>query len=306
MGTLKMPNVELPKDIIAATRPKPSDVPGVLARLKAIQSTFQEDPLAGAPEPSDLKTVLSDLKKQPRHDGVVCFNHLYRVITAEISKKIAQGDFFHNDDFLTQFDVIFADRYLDAIRRYADPAGYGPAPACWSVLFEYREDRQISPMQFAISGVACHVLFDLPIAVVQVCKDMGESLDGRTHYDFQKINRIFQEKIPKLRKYFEAPSERMIDRSIVKRLANHICDLIVIQSRDLAWQHAKELWGVWDPVGNDKFTKKKSDLDNCASYIVRAILWTPLCVLDMETILNAPLLFLRQSVGRLKGVFERC
>lgn len=299
-----MPNVELPKDIVAATCPEPSDVPGVLERLRAIQSTFRDDPLANAPDPADLKTALSDLK-EGRHDGVVCFNHLYRVITAEINKKITQGGFFHNNNFLTQFDVIFADRYLDAIRRCADPAKYGPAPACWSIFFDYSEDRRISPMQFAISGVACHVLFDLPIAVVQVCKNMDESLDHDTHCDFQKVNRIFREKIPKLREYFEDPSERRFDRSTVKRLANHICDFIVVQSRDQAWQHAKELWGVWDPVGNDKLAKKENDLDNFASYVVRTILWAPLCGLDAETILNAPLVSLRQTVVTLKGAFER-
>jgi Family of unknown function (DUF5995) len=294
-----MPNVPLPKGIDeVAVPPKPATVVGVLERLKAIQGTFREEPLANAPEPADLETALSDLKKDGR-DGVVCFNHLYRVITAEINREIMRGRFFHDNNFLTQFDVIFADRYLDAIRRYTDPAKYGPAPECWRILFEYRKDREISPMQFAICGVTCHVFFDLPIAVVQVCKEMGESLDDGTLCDFLKINDIFHKKIPKLREHFEDEFERRFDRSIVKLFANHVCDFIVVQSRDLAWQHAKELWGVWAPPGNDKLTKKKTDLDNCASYIVRGILWTPRAA--TETILNTPLLLLRAGLVTLAG-----
>jgi hypothetical protein len=299
-----MPHVPLPEGIDKlAVPPEPPNVDGVLERLKAIQETFHGEPLANAPEPADLEAAIADLKKRGR-DGVACFNHLYRVITAEINKKITQGGCFHDNNFLTQFDVLFADRYLDAIRRYADPVEYGPAPACWRVLFEYRKDREISPMQFAICGVACHVLFDLPIAVVQVCKKMGISLDDDTHDDFQKVNYIFHEKIPKLRKHFEDQSEREFDRSIVKRLANHVCDFIVVQSRDLAWQHANELWEVWDPPDNDKLTKKKENLDNYTSYIVRGILWTPLAA--KETILNTPPLLLRAGLvtlaERLKGV----
>ena len=277
-----MPDVPLPAGIDEiAIPPDPADVPGVLERLRAIQRTFRE-PLATA-DPADFKGALADLKKDGR-DGVVCFNHLYRVITAEINKEIHNGGFFHDNKFLTQFDVIFADRYLDAIRRYTDPAKYGPPPECWRILFKYREDREISPMQFAICGITCHVWMDLPFAVVQACKAMGESLDEYTHRDFQKINYIFHKKIPALRAYFEDPFERRFDRSIVKRLANNVCDFIVVQSRDLAWHHANELWAAWDPPNNDELARKKNDLDNQASHIVRIVLWAPL---DAKTILAA-------------------
>ena len=280
-----MPDAPLPPGIDkVAVPPDPPDVTGVLERLKAIQRTFRE-PLATA-EPTDLKQALADLKEQ-RSDGVVCFNHLYRVITAEINKEIKGGRFFRNNKFLTQFDVIFAERYLDAIRRYTDPAKYGPAPECWRTVFKYREDQEISPMQFAICGIACHVWMDLPIAVVQVCKNMDESLDDYTRCDYQKINEIFHKKIPALRKHFEDQAERKLDRSIVRRLANHVCDFIVIESRDLAWQHAKELWETWDHPNGDELTKKKNELDTQASHIVRIVLWTPQ---DAKTILAVPFL----------------
>jgi hypothetical protein len=285
-----MPSVPLPEGIDKAVAPPgPSTVPGVLERLEAIQATFrgEGESLWNAPQRADLKAAISDLT-DTHHDGVVCFNHLYRVITADINEKIQGGRFFRNNDFLTQFDVIFADRYLDAIRRYANPAKYGSAPACWRLLFEYREDRNIHPMQFAICGVACHVLFDLPIATVQACKNMCMSLDDDTHVDFQKINTIFNEKIPELRKHYEDKSERALDRSIVKRMANRVCDSIVLLSRDLAWQHAKELWQMWDPPGNGKSKRNMDDLDNRTSYIARIILWAPLYALDAKTILNAP------------------
>ena len=294
-----MSGVPLPQGIDeVAVPPVPPTVPGVLQRLEAIQATFTEEPLANAPQPADIKAAISDLKQSGR-DGVVCFNHLYRVITADINEKILQGRFFHDNDFLTQFDVIFADRYLEAIRRYANPAKYGPAPACWRILFEYREHRDIHPMQFAICGIACHVMFDLPIAVVQVCKNMRRSLDDDTHEDFQKVNTIFHEKIPELRRHYEDRSERAFDRSIVRHIANRVCDSIVVLSRDLAWQHAKGLWQVWDPPDNDKLTWNTDDLDNRTSYIARGVLWDPLYALAARPIVNVPPLFIRGGLDIL-------
>jgi len=293
-----MPSVPLPEGIErVAIPPDPPTVPGVLQRLKAIQRTFREEPLADAPERADLETALADVRKAGRtSDGVVCFNHLYRVITADISKKITQGVFFRDNDFLTQFDVIFADRYLDAIRRYSDPEKYGLPPACWRILFENRKDQEISPMQFAICGVTCHVWLDLPIAVVQVCKEMGKSLDEHTHSDFQKVNDIFHEKIPKLRRHFEDQYEREFDRSFIKRLANHVCDFILVQSRDLAWQHATELWDVRETPGNNGLTTKENDLDSRAAEIVQGILWTPLVTSDLRAALAVLLALLRTGL----------
>jgi hypothetical protein len=278
-----MPDVKLPDKIKEATCPEPDDVPGVLARLRAIQEVLrEEDPRAEevndpSGKPEDLDKDLSELKKL--HDGLACFNHLYRVITADINNKITEdktkteGRFFHNDVFLTEFDVVFAKRYLEAIRNYADnPSADGATPKCWRLLFENRQDRDISRMQFAIHGVTCHVWMDLPAAVVEVCKETGRELDPDTHTDFQKVNEIFHEKIPALRKHFEGNIEREIDRSVVRHFANHLCNYTVIVSRDLAWHHAWGLWKVWDPAENDEFRKKVNHLDNFAAHMGRGVL----------------------------------
>ena len=276
-----MPSAKLPDGIIEATHPDPTNVPEVLERLKAIQETLDkatrealdDEEIAADADPADFNTALAYLAK--RQDGLACFNYLYRVITAEINNKINQGNFFHNNEFLTKFDVAFAKRYLGAIREYAAD-GSGPVPACWRVLFENRENSEINPMQFAVCGVVCHVWFDLPIALVSVVKEMKKSpdthiksLDTRVHDDFQEVNLIFYKKIPKLRRHFEDTSERALDHSIIKRLANHLCDFTVLWARDIAWRHGMELWEVWDSPG---LGAKENDLDKRASYISRGTL----------------------------------
>jgi Family of unknown function (DUF5995) len=269
-----MPFVPLPEGIKEATYPEPKDVPGVLERLKEIQHVFCQDPLEAAEEPtgqpSDLEAALSDLEKI--HDGVACFNHLYKVITAEINNRINEGNFFHNNKFLINFDVVFAKRYLEAIRKYAVPATAGATPRCWRILFENRKNQKIQPLQFAMLGVACHVCVDLPVAVVEVCKDMNRSLDIDTHCDFLKVNEIFYEKIPHLRHHYETKSERNFDRKMVRHYANNVCDFAVREGRDLAWKSAEELWKVWEPAGNSRLKCAENGLDRVTAIIGRAIL----------------------------------
>jgi len=115
-----MANVPLPEGLRAvAVPPEHPTAADVLVRLKAIQGVFR-DPPPDVAEPTgrsaDLDMALSNLTKV--HDGVACFNHLYKVITAEINNKINEGGFFHDNEFVNQFDAVFADRYFDAMQRY--------------------------------------------------------------------------------------------------------------------------------------------------------------------------------------------
>src|SRR5215469_4268860 len=132
-----MPDSGLPDGIIEATDSEPKNVLDVLVRLKAIQETLDKVPREALAEPVDLNAALAYLAKG--QDGVACFNYLYMVITAEIYNKINQGNFFQDNEFLIQFDVAFAKRYLAAIRKYADPATRQSTPACWQALFENRQ-----------------------------------------------------------------------------------------------------------------------------------------------------------------------
>jgi len=276
-----MPDDILPHDIIEATNPDLADVPQVLERLKAIQDILDKElrdrlgeEIADPADHVDLDAAFASMAK--RTDGLACFNYLYRVITAEINVKIEDENFFHDNDFLTKFDVAFAQRYLGAIRKYTDQHEYGTAPACWRVLFENRENPKISPMQFAIAGVTCHVWLDLPIALVNVCKETKKTLDVGVHDDFQEVNIIFYEKIPKLRRHFENTSERELDHSIIKRLTNHMCDFTVMWARDRAWRHGMKLWDEWgpgdEPKDEEKVAETEKELDNHAAFMVRATL----------------------------------
>jgi Family of unknown function (DUF5995) len=127
-----MAYVPLPEGICdVAVPPQTPTAADVLARLKMIQGLFHADPLAYVDDSSarlaDLDSALADLRKG--QDGVACFNYLYMVITADIKKKIEEGGFFRDNDFINKFDAFFGDRYISALQKYAGCSTSGPAPA---------------------------------------------------------------------------------------------------------------------------------------------------------------------------------
>src|SRR5437016_3169131 len=63
--------------------------------------------------------------------GVGYFSHLYLKITKRIGKHIQKRDFFVDDDYLKRLDVLFANRYFDALRAWATG---GAVPKAWQVL----------------------------------------------------------------------------------------------------------------------------------------------------------------------------
>lgn len=201
----------------------PQTVPDVLARLRAIQATADATP--------------------PLHDkdGVASFNHLYTVITTDVLQKLQARDFFADNDWLAELDVQFARRYLAAFEAY----GTDRAPKSWRVLFEDRGIEAVSPLQFALAGVNAHVNFDLAFAVVATCEARRVELGaGSQRDDYQRVNRIFADHMSDLRHHFEGRIERDLDTSFIARIENHVDDLCVIGTRDLAWEVAERVWVV--------------------------------------------------------------
>jgi Family of unknown function (DUF5995) len=205
-------------------RSSPSTLPEVIACLDAIQAQAVE------------------VDNRGEHDGLACFNYLYRRITEEVLREVEAG-MFQDNTFLVALDVEFARRYLHAIALYGvDPRS---APRSWQVLLDARSNPHIAPMQFAVTGVNAHVNFDLPFALVAACEAIGSPLGSDTQrQDYQRINQIFAGQMAALRHHFEDADERAIDREAVSTVNNDVDDLAVVLSRDAAWHRAKHLWSV--------------------------------------------------------------
>jgi hypothetical protein len=206
------------------TGPPVGSIEEVIDRLEQIQS------YAEAHEP------------RGQHDGVACFSYLYHRITKRVLEGIDSGR-FDDCQFVNLLDVVFANRYLAALR--ASVLSPDDVPDAWSVLFQRRSHRHVTGLQFAAAGVNAHVNFDLAVAVADTCTQLGAAPDrGAKHQSYQEINAIFAEEMQSLREHFESTWERLIDRIVLGRVVNKIDDWIVIATRDVAWENAEILWNI--------------------------------------------------------------
>jgi hypothetical protein len=230
--------------------PLATTVPEVLARLEEIHS------YAEANEP------------RGQHDGVACFTFLYHAITLRVWEGVKAGR-FADPVFISALDVVFANRYLAALR--AEVLTRPAVPTAWAVLFDRREDPHVTQLQFAACGVNAHVNFDLPVAVADTCTRLGSAPGtGGKHDSYQEINRIFAEEMHFLRERFESTWERLIDRGALAKVLNKMDDWTVVADRDAAWQAAEHIWELRQRrQSEDPFVHH---LDDVAGALGRAIL----------------------------------
>lgn len=230
--------------------PPATSVPEVIDRLEEIEAYAEANEVRG------------------QHDGVACFAFLYHTITLRVWEGIASGR-FSDPQFIATLDVIFANRFLAALR--AGALAPGAVPHAWAVLLDRRADPHITQIQFAACGVNAHVNFDLPIAVADACTALGSPPEtGAKHESYQEINRIFAEEMEALRQHFEATWQRLVDRGALARVLDKINDWTVIADRDAAWESAEHLWALRQRHQNeDPFVHH---LDDVAGALGRAVL----------------------------------
>ncbi|GAC1363754.1 MAG: DUF5995 family protein [Actinomycetota bacterium] len=212
----------------------------------AMPSPYTEHPVSTVPEViarlEHIQVYAEGHEARGQHDGVACFTFLYHRITTRVWENINAGR-FKNPEFVAALDVVFANRYLSALR--ASVLRPDVVPAAWAPLIARRSSSHITRLQFAAAGVNAHVNFDLAVAVADTCTELRSApCTGAKHASYQEINRIFAEEMQSLREHFESTWERLIDRIVLARVLNKIDDWIVVVTRDVAWEAAEHLWDL--------------------------------------------------------------
>jgi hypothetical protein len=200
-------------------------------------------------------------------DGIACFTHLYRTITANVLLWLEEGR-FQNSEFLAMLDLEFAGRYFQALRCYAFDRP--STPMCWRVLFDNRSRDRISRLHFAAAGVNAHINFDLALALISTCERLGVELGGPGQRDdYLSVNQIFAANTLDLRDSFETTEDSALTDAVEK----FFDDFCIIFTRQVAWDDAVRLW----PHRRDavRTAAQTRLLDDRASVLGRAMLVNP-------------------------------
>ena len=137
---------------------------------------------------------------------------------------------------MERFDVIFANRYLDALdcwRNSGEPSG------CWATTFQATGSHWPLVIQHLLLGMNAHINLDLGIAAAETCP--GAQLP-ELKSDFDEINRVLHEMVDDVQQRIALVSPWMgiLDR-IGGRGDEAIVNFSLIKARDAAWAFAERL-----------------------------------------------------------------
>jgi hypothetical protein len=200
--------------------------------------------------------------------GITHFSDLYLTITRTIDGHIRSKGFFADDEYLARLDVVFANRYFDALRAWA---GGATPPGCWKLLFDLPVDGEVTALQLAGGGVNAHINLDLAVAVVDTGREMGDAgLDVREG-DYTKVNDVFAEDMAGLLR--RLLDERSASGGQTDRLEylGELMTRIVARSRLHAWHDAGKLWPL--ARGSQEWAAREDLLDEWACRLSSVVLF---------------------------------
>ena len=206
-----------------------------------------------------LRLVLDGL---PPQDGVAVFGGVYLTVTEAVRDHLDRGDLFHSPTEVAALDVLFANRFLDALTAPR-------APACWRPLLEFRLHPDVLPVQFALCGMNAHIEHDLPLAVVDACTALGcapEQLAG----DFHRVNDVLAAVEEQVRDRLMPAAEEL---DLAEPLLHLLSSWSIDRARDAAWASAVSLWELRALPGPSGLVA--AALDDATGLVCRCLL-TPL------------------------------
>jgi hypothetical protein len=203
--------------VVPAPGPPATTIDEVLARMQSIDSLL------------------------PATDGVACFNRMYQEVTEAVKSSVQQGS-FADSTWVSRLDVVFANLYFAAIDGMSGPPG--EVPAAWEPLIAARVKPGLEPIQFALAGMNVHINYDLPLAVIATCAELGTGpTNGSHHTDYQKVDTLLDAAEQSIRESFEPANLRDVDRHVAA-VIDLVANWSLTSARDVAWDTSVGLWEV--------------------------------------------------------------
>ena len=180
-----------------------------------------------------LDEVVGRARRDRSRNGY--FAALYRKVTVSVRDGIRAGR-FEDGERLERLDVIFANRYLEAVA--AAERGERPTRS-WQVSFTAASGWWPIVLQHLLLGMNAHINLDLGIAAARTAP--GGELAGLEN-DFNRINDVLAELTGGVKEELAAvwPRLRRLDRK-AGRVDDRVIQFSITKARDHAWKLAQRL-----------------------------------------------------------------
>lgn len=215
-------------------------VTSVTAALNGHRTLPTVDPPSG--QPTSIAQVIEEMRllgaAMPAEDGVADFHRMYLHVT-ELVGAAAEARSFQDAAFMERLDCVFAGLYLDACR-----ASDQSRSSAWQPLFALRAQADTASLQYALAGMNAHINFDLGLALVRTCRQLGRTLDSPgVRADFLAINALLAGAVQEVRESYLAGAALHIDRA-ASPVLNIVGGWSIEAARDAAWLSASVQWAL--------------------------------------------------------------
>jgi hypothetical protein len=168
------------------------------------------------------------------------FACVYRAVTARVRDGIDEG-LFDDGERMEQFDVVFAQRWLDAVD--ADRRGL-PVTASWRTTFDAVE-HPLLVLQHVLLGMNAHINLDLGIAAAATAPGHGVH---ELRDDFERINDVLADMIDRMQSAIASvsPWTATVDR-VGLRFDESLTSWSLQHARARSWTFAEQLATTTSP-----------------------------------------------------------
>lgn len=186
-----------------------------------------------------LKTRLDGLppELEPRR----AFLATYARTTSAVGDAIDEG-LFEDGPWVEAWDVVFAQRYLEALD--ADLAGAGNAGVSrpWRLAFD--APAALHPLLHVLLGINAHINYDLPQALLAVISDddfADPELMARRRRDHEHIDAVLSGRVAAEDRELSAGSPRALRDRLLRPANRWASRHFLRESRQKVWHNTIEL-----------------------------------------------------------------
>ena len=206
-----------------------------------------------------LDIIIKETIQENNYLGIFAF--VYRRTTAAIQQAILEKQFEDNER-MEQFDVIFANRYIEAYEHFKLQQ---PISKSWQVAFDAKDER-LTSIQHLVMGMNAHISFDLGLAAEAIAP---RQQIGDLKNDFMKVNDILQQIINEMQTKIGKVSWSMFLLDWVGQDSDEkVINFGIVNSRRFAWQFAIGLAGL-EGVAKNTLIKKTDETVAAISHRIK-------------------------------------
>ncbi|MFK7799124.1 MAG: DUF5995 family protein [Aureispira sp.] len=206
-----------------------------------------------------LDQIIEDAKQNNSPLGY--FAALYRKVTISVRDGIKEEK-FEDGSRMKRFDVIFANRYLEAYTQFQSQEQ--PSKS-WQIAFDKTNEYWPIVLQHLLWGMNAHINLDLGIAAAEVAE--GAPLEDLKN-DFDTINTILAGLVEEVEQEL---SEIWPTLKAILKLSGNIDDFFVnfsmTRARNGAWKFATRLYDTPKEEWASKISEQDAKIAKIANLI---------------------------------------